>query len=84
LRTRQADEAAMAAFCAAHLEHVHADLDFYDGKDMKRATANTKKKNQQATVSTSCGEAGPSVSTVESSGLGVGQRLLGEGCPVFQ
>jgi hypothetical protein len=53
---------------AAHLEHVHADLDFYDDKDMQRATANAKKKNQQATMSTSREEAGPSVITVESSG----------------
>jgi hypothetical protein len=60
LRTRHADEKAMARFRETHPEYLHAELDFYTDKD--------EKKRGAAVASTSCGEAGPSIITIDSYG----------------
>jgi hypothetical protein len=51
LHTRQANEEAMAWFCAMHLEYLQAELDFYTNKDEKKNLAvviEDEKKNMSA------------------------------------
>jgi hypothetical protein len=51
LRTRQANEEAMAWFCAMHLEYLQAELDFYTDKDEKKnltVVTEDEKKNLPA------------------------------------
>jgi hypothetical protein len=50
----------MARFRETHPEYLHAELDFYTDKD--------EKKRGAAVASTSCGEAGPSIITIDSYG----------------